>query len=722
MKASWLSYLVLTAIPALAQVQPLAFGYRVGSSLTTTPISQNGTIAFGPAVPAGTTVSVTLTVVNQSTLTWRIQDTSIQGTFFSVMAGTAQFTPGSSTSFPVTFTAPATTGRHSAILTLRFVSNTGVNGQYSFFLDAEAQPGVTLPGASETSSLVVSYAFVDRGNNIPVSSGGTIPFPAAPVGTRIPAAIVITNRGSTTAVINSASLSGSGFEMTGLPLLPANLIAGGETRFSIAFTPAEGIAYTGELKITAAGQERTFGLSGQGQAGQLTYDLITNGIPSRITPGSTIIFPSLPGGTGSTLVTVRARNTGNGESRLTGVTFSGNAFFLLDQPAPPIILKPGEEINVRVQFTPPDVGEYTGTLRIDSASFPLSGRGTGARLSVYLLLGEERFLLRSATRGVIPNTEVGGRRQFALEIVNGGDESTPISAIQFSGDGFNLSQLPPLPARIAPGQSLLVAGTFAPTLVGSVLGFLVVQDLAFQILGVGSDPPPLPTVKFTGVPAIIQPVQQPALGIEVATPYPYDLTGTVRLSYSNDSYVDDPAVQFLNGLRSIDFKIPANSTRAIFGTSSQDIRFQTGSIAGTITIVAQISTGKVDLTRGTPPVVVLNLPPSAPVIRAVEFVAQASKRFDVVITGAVTSRTLSRFLFTFTPKTGGKLKTTSLTADVSKAFETWFQGPNSRFYGGQFRATITFDLTADFGVLDSIEVTAVNGLGSSAPKVLKVTP
>jgi len=718
MKTLLLSLILLT--PCAAQTPSFYFSYRIPNSDTSVPLLPNGTITL-PTVAIGSTSTILLTITNQSNTVWRVLDSAIQGDQFNSTVSPQLLNPGAAYAFPVTF-SPTTAGTAFAIFTVRFMSSTGFASQSSFPLTANASSTTGNTGTSpgDTSSVIISYVFPDRGNSIPLAPGESIPYPVTTAGTRQSATVVITNRGSTSTTIQSAAVTGAGFEMTSLPLLPAPMIAGGEMRFNIVFAPTDGSNYTGELRITVLNQTRSYRLTGQGAAGQISYELTSAGVTSRIGSGSTIVFPSLSAGTGSTMVTLRIKNTGNGESRLGGLMLSGGAFSLLDQPPSPIALRANEELAIRIQFTPNDVTEYTGQLRIDTASFPLSGRGTGARLSAYLMIGDDRYLLRSTGRGVIPNTSVGGRTLFTVEVTNTGDEPAPIAAVQLSGEGFSVVHQPPLPARIAPGQSMLIGGSFAPSLVGSVIGFLVVQELSFQLLGVGNDPPPLPAVRFLGLPETPQALQQPPLALELETSYPYDLTGSLRLTFSNDNYVDDPAIQFLNGLRTIDFRIPANTRRAIFGTSAQEIRLQTGSLAGTITIVAQINTGKFDLTRGTPPVAVMNLPVAAPVIRTVEFVARASKSFELVITGAVTSRTLSRFTFKFTPKTGAKLQTTTLTADVSRNFETWFQSANSRPYGGQFRASLVFDLTADFGAIESIEVAAVNSLGTSASKLVKI--
>jgi hypothetical protein len=93
-------------------------------------------------------------------------------------------------------------------------------------------------------------------------------------------------------------------------------------------------------------------------------------------------------------------------------------------------------------------------------------------------------------------------------------------------------------------------------------------------------------------------------------------------------------------------------------------------------------------------------------------VPRSATSLDLVITGYATTRTLQKLDFQFT---GAGLQTTSLSADVEPAFSGWFQGANSRAFGGQFVATVTINSTTDISAVQSISVTATNAKGSSPP-------
>src|SRR5581483_5062418 len=77
--------------------------------------------------------------------------------------------------------------------------------------------------------------------------------------------------------------------------------------------------------------------------------------------------------------------------------------------------------------------------------------------------------------------------------------------------------------------------------------------------------PTTPALAISGIPATVAAMQQPAVDVSLAAPYPVALTGRVTLTFVPASGLpDDPAVQFSSGGRSASFTIPANGTRAVF--------------------------------------------------------------------------------------------------------------------------------------------------------------
>jgi hypothetical protein len=105
-------------------------------------------------------------------------------------------------------------------------------------------------------------------------------------------------------------------------------------------------------------------------------------------------------------------------------------------------------------------------------------------------------------------------------------------------------------------------------------------------------PVPLPAFTFNPLPLVSS--QQATMGLNIASAFPHDVTGTVTLSFiPRGALPTDPALQFAEGGRTVAFRIPANTLEAIFGSSlvPGPVGFQTGSIAGTLVFAGIVQAG-----------------------------------------------------------------------------------------------------------------------------------
>ncbi|MEZ5351594.1 MAG: choice-of-anchor D domain-containing protein [Bryobacteraceae bacterium] len=575
--------------------------------------------------------------------------------------------------------------------------------------------------AAMAQDVVVSYVNYNAGNQTVLNSGDPIPFPAITVGTRGSLAVIINNRTKARISVIQVDAAGTGFEMSQVPLLPASIVEGGELRFNVQFAPVTPGEFKGQLRLHVAGVQRVYELRGLATAPILDLELLNDAGEVKSIAGPVISFGNAAVNISRSVVRMRLHNSGNAPGQLGNLAVTGGMFTLLDPPPIPYPIQPGESIYFGIAFVPREIGELRGQFRLDQRQYVLAGRGTGPQMSSALAFGDVRIPLRSTVSAVVPNTPVGSKRTFSIEVSNTGDETGYVAAVSVGGDGFSLARDVQFPLAVPPGQSVTVQAVFAPLEVGTITGSLLVHDEGYKLIGVGSEPPPLPEAQFIGVPGKAEALEQPAVGLELSEPYPYDLTGKLILSFSSESFLDDPAVQFVTGSRSIEFRIPANTTRALFGSSLRTVRMQTGSLAGTITLVASISAGKFDLTRGSPPVTTVEIPPGAPVIRSVSLVARNAKSFDLVMRGAAPSRSVDRLEFALTPAPGVRLAATLVKVNVSSQFDTWFRSQDSRPYGSQFTVVVTFDLSSDYSAIQTIDVRAFNAQGGSVARQVKVT-
>jgi hypothetical protein len=205
------------------------------------------------------------------------------------------------------------------------------------------------------------------------------------------------------------------------------------------------------------------------------------------------------------------------------------------------------------------------------------------------------------------------------------------------------------------------------------------------------------------------------------------VTGVLTLSFLSDSFVDDPSIEFVTGSRTLNFRIPANTTQAIFtqasGASLGTLAgFQTGTVAGTVTLtVSALTVGQVDLTPATLPSQSYQIPASVPQLTSVLVQSFVNNQVVLLISGYSTPRNLSQLSFQFTGASGKDLQTQSLTLNVSGAFTSWYASSASEVFGSQFSVTVTVTVTGDPTALQSISVTATNSKGTSAAQTVTVS-
>jgi hypothetical protein len=257
--------------------------------------------------------------------------------------------------------------------------------------------------------------------------------------------------------------------------------------------------------------------------------------------------------------------------------------------------------------------------------------------------------------------------------------------------------------------------------VGAATATLRVDTNTFTLNGAGTSPAPLPGYRFEGASGTQEPLQQPAVSLTLASGYPLTLNGTLTLAFNSDVFANDPAVQFATGGRTIAFTIPANTTRAVFANGSQQIRLQTGSVAGSIILTPSFATdGGINLTPSTPTTLTLTVAPAAPRLLNVSISAKTTTTLTLLVSGYATSRAVTGMELRFTPNSGENVSTTQLSLNVESAFIAWYQSQASQAFGSLFTVTIPLTITGDVknvtnpvDTIQSIAITARNANGTS---------
>jgi hypothetical protein len=390
-------------------------------------------------------------------------------------------------------------------------------------------------------------------------------------------------------------------------------------------------------------------------------------------------------------------------------------------------MQAGTSFTVVVTFTPQQPGKSTGRLRIGPDNFNLQATTLGPNMTfAYSAGGDVTAVLNNGTIVFAP-ISVGGSATAQFTARNDGTSAALINSIAVGGTGttFAVGTLPSLPMRLDPGAAASFAIVFTPVTTGVNTGTLRIDTNTFMLSAAAGAPAALPDYSFQGGTTSVDAQQQPAIGLSLNAPYPLALNGTLTLNFTSDVFANDPAVQFASGGRTLGFQIPANTRQAVFPNGSTQIRLQSGTVAGTITLAPSFATasGGIDLTPVTPPMLTMRVPQAAPQLLSLVMSARTSGGFTLLVTGYATGRSITQMDFQFTPTAGENVPTTKLSMNVDSTFAAWYQSTASQAFGSLFTATIPFTLAGDLvnvkNVIDtvqSVSVTLTNRQGVSAAK------
>jgi hypothetical protein len=279
------------------------------------------------------------------------------------------------------------------------------------------------------------------------------------------------------------------------------------------------------------------------------------------------------------------------------------------------------------------------------------------------------------------------------------------------------SQLPPGLSLFAPTGEIrgiptgLGAYTFTVRVQDSSTGTTGQRTFALTIDFV------LPVVSMAGLPDPIVVLQQPMISLSLASGSPVEITGQLAVQFKSEALnpCDDPMIGFAGGGKTVNFRIPANATGAVFGTASA-IGLLTGTTAGTLSLVATLNAGGKDVTPSPAPTRTARISQLAPVIPADLTVERTSGGIVVKVTGYSTPRQVQEATFTFSPASGRSLQTSTFTVNTLSASNDWFRSARSTAeFGGEFIYTQAFTVS-DPSAVTSVTVTLKNATGASQPR------
>src|SRR6202790_3690298 len=203
-------------------------------------------VDFG-IVAVGSSKTLTVTATNSGSASVTVTSATISTSFFSLI----------SPSLPITVAAG-----QSTVISIQFTPNAAGTFNATLSITSDASNGVTNLALSGTGAAPVPPA-----PGALTASPTTENFGSVIVGANQPQSVTLTNTGGSSVNISQATVSGAGFQLSGITT-PLTLNPAQSMTFTVAFTPQTSGNANGTVTITsnAANPSTTIALSGVGVA------------------------------------------------------------------------------------------------------------------------------------------------------------------------------------------------------------------------------------------------------------------------------------------------------------------------------------------------------------------------------------------------------------------------------------------------------------------------
>lgn len=416
------------------------------------------TLTFG-SINDGSTSTLTVTLTNTGLTPVTILQAAVSGSGFSSPGIPPSTTIAAGATLPVQVSfAPTSATSYSGTLT---ITSDATNPSLT----------VNLSGSGQALQATVS------------ANPASVAFGNVNTGTTANQTITLTNTGNGSASITQITSNGTGFSVSGTPVMPYTLAAGATVSFTANFAPTSVTSYSGSVTMTSNASDTTLSvpLSGSGtQAPQATLAANPTGIA----------FGSVNTGSSSTQ-SVTITNGGNGSATINQIAASGTGFSMSNTPAMPYTLAAGATLSLSVTFAPTTVTSYSGSLVVTSnasnstLSVPLSGTGTQP---------PQAKLAASPASVNFGSVNTGTSANQSVIITNSGNASATISQASEAGTGFTMSGIS-TPYTLAASSSVTLTVTFSPTATTSYSGTVTIASnalnstLTVPLSGTGSQAP-----------------------------------------------------------------------------------------------------------------------------------------------------------------------------------------------------------------------------------------
>jgi hypothetical protein len=366
------------------------------------------------------------------TATVNLSQATITGAAFTVVGGnpSPSIAVGATATYQLQF-APTASGTATGSL---LVTSDAPNSPLS----------IALSGTGTQATMAISPASLNFNNIV--------------MGQTSAQTVTLTNTGNTNLVVTAATVSGTGFGMSGLTL-SKTIPAGQNTSFTVQFTPTSTTGAIGSIIFTdnAQGSQQTLAITGSAVATNST--LTAN-------PGS-FNFNSVAVNSNSSQ-TITLTNAGTASVMINQITTTGPGFTSTGLTVGQSIAA-GSTASVTAAFAPTTTGLVFGNILLTTTasnptlSIPLSGTGTQGSLSA------------SPASVSFTSLQVGSSGSVPVTVSNQGTAVVSITGHSISGTGFTLTSWS-APASLNPGQAISFTVTFAPTVAGAASGSVSITN------------------------------------------------------------------------------------------------------------------------------------------------------------------------------------------------------------------------------------------------------
>lgn len=425
---------------------------------------------------------------------------------------------------------------------------------------------------------------------------GSVDFGNRGIGHPTESTLILTNNGSGPGILRALVLSGSpAYRALSPPSVPASIPPGRSLNIVMAFTPTLGNSYAGQLVFDFGAVTRRYHLAGVG-GDLLQYSLQPRfeddsaGPAARLQSGTTIEFAQ-----GATAIELTGTNVRQNAQVVRSIGVTG-AFQVVEAPSQPASVQPQASLSVRIEPEVSALGDYSGSLLIGDAYFPLSF--SLADLSGMSFAGEGGAVDPQALVPVALSIDRPYPYDLSgvatLSFVASDFESDP--AVQWSSGGRQLAFEIPSGSTTAMFSTATGEASFQSSRISGEM--IVTASVRADHWGLDLTPDEEPEVRFTveipdppsatfssaGGP--VEPTSEVPVGLSIDQPYPIDVSGVLSLEFISSDFESDPTVQWSTGGRQVTFDIPAGSTAAMFGGGASEVTFRAAKSSGEVVVTA----------------------------------------------------------------------------------------------------------------------------------------